>query len=600
MYGKINGKQIKDASLDLLKLDLTGSQGLFLYATGSYLGSYEVNPPSPNAYITKQYADSLAAGLDPKESVYLVAVGNISPSGTVSVDGITSSTGKRILLAGQSSNIDNGIYVAGPTAWTRASDSNGDPSNEVSLGNYTFVERGTTYSSTGWILYDTNATGATVSPGTDAQLWTQFNGAGSFLWGDGITNTGNNIYIDISPNGGLTFSSTQLALASYVSGNGLTLNSGVLNVGAANGITVGADTVGINYTEAAVGLEGSGLTASGGKINVGAGTGITVDADSVKITDTGVAAGSYGAADSVNTFTVNAQGQLTTAGTVSIAIPTSQITNFTSSVQALAVTVLGGTGISVASVGGYATVSITNTGVAAGSYGAADSINTFTVNTQGQLTTAGTVSIAIPSGQITNFTSSVSSAASITSGQVTNFTASVQGLIIPGNGLTSSAGVIDINVMKGVTFSGDYLFADAGTIVTTVNLTTLVVSTGSSIQTALTAIDSALNGVGAQQEIAINNNPIGTFLKSVNAPFNMLGVTFSTASDGAPHVYINGVYVKTSSATASVAAFFSTDNGVTGTANVGASSSLFLNAFVLGFKVDPTDDIVVHYLSKYP
>ena len=581
MYGKINGKQIKDTSLDLLKLDLTGNQGLFLYATGSYLGSYEVSPSSPNAFITKQYADSLAAGLDPKESVYLVAVGNITASGTVSVDGVTSSTGRRILLAGQSSGVDNGIYIAGPTAWTRASDSNGDPSNEVSLGNYTFVERGTTYSSTGWILYDTNATGATVSPGVDTQLWTQFNGAGSFIWGDGITNTGNNIYIDISPNGGLTFSSTKLTLASYVSGNGLTLNSGVLNVGAADGITVGADTVGINYTEAAVGLEGNGLTASGGKINVGAGTGITVDADSVKITDTGVAAGSYGAADSINTFTVNAQGQLTTAGTTSIAIPTGQITNFTSSVQALAVTVLGGTGINVSSVGGYATVSIANTGVAAGSYGDADSINTFTVNAQGQLTTAGTVSI------------------SITSGQVSNFTASVQGSIIAGNGLTSSAGIIDINVEKGVTFSGDYLFADAGTIVTTANLTTLVVSTGSSIQTALSAIDSALNGVGAQQEIAINNNPTGTFLKTVNAPFNMLGYTFSTASDGVPHVYINGVYVKTSSATSS-AAYFSTDNGVNGTANVGTSSSLFLNAFVLGFKIDPTDDIVVHYLSKYP
>lgn len=506
MYGKINGKQIKDVSLDLLKLDLSGNQGIFLYATGSYLGSYEVSPSSPNAFITKQYADSLAAGLDSKQSVYLVAVGNITATGTVSVDGVTSSTGKRILLAGQSSAVDNGIYVAGPTAWTRASDSDGDPGNEVSLGNYTFVERGTTFSSTGWILYDTNATGATVSPGANTQLWTQFNGAGSFIWGDGLTNTGNNIYIDLSPNGGLTFSSTQLTLASYVSGNGLTLNSGILNVGAGNGITVAADSVGINYTEAAVGLEGNGLTASGGKISVGAGTGITVDADSVKITDTGVDAGSYGAADKVNTFTVNAQGQLTTAGTVSI---------------------------------------------------------------------------------------------SITSGQVSNFTASVQSSIIAGNGLTSSAGVIDINVMKGVTFSGDYLFADAGTIMTTTNLTTIGVATGSSMQTALNAIDSALNGVGAQQEIAINNNPTGTFVKNVNAPFNMLGYTFSTASDGAPHVYINGVYVKTNSSTAS-AAFFSTDNGTTGTSTVSASSSLFLNAFVLGFKIDPTDDIVVHYLSKYP
>jgi len=583
MYGKINGKQIKDTSLDLLKLDLTGNQGIFLYATGSYLGSYEVSPSSPNAFITKQYADSLSAGLDPKESVYLVSVGNITPFGpSVSVDGVTASLGRRVLLAGQISAINNGIYVVGSTTWSRASDADGDPGNEVSLGNYTFAERGTTYSSTGWILYDTNATGATVSPGNDTQLWTQFNGAGSFIWGDGLTNTGNNIFVDIHPSGGLTFSSTQLTLANYVAGNGLTLTSGVLDVGAANGISVGSNTVGINYTEAAIGLEGSGLTASGGKINVVPGTGITISSDAVSIANTTINANTYGSTNSVPSVTFNAQGQAISATATLISISSNQVNNFTASVQSLAVTVLGGTGINVSSTGGYATVSIADTGVVAGSYGTADKINTFSVNAGGQLTTAATVSI------------------SITSGQVNNFTASVQSSIIAGNGLTSSAGVIDINVMKGVTFSGDYLFADASTILTTTNLPTIVIGTNSTIQSALSAIDSALNGVGAQQEIAINNNPTGTFLKNDTNPRNVLGYTFSTASDGAPHVYINGVYVKTNSTTASSAAYFSTDGGVTGNTNVLVNSVLYLTPSILGFKIDPTDDIVVHYLSKYP
>lgn len=548
MYGKINGKQIKDTSVDLVKIDLSGGQGSFFFATGSYLGAYEV-PNIPQAFITKQYADSISSGLDPKESVYLVAVGNISPSGTVSVDGVTSSTGKRILLAGQASPVTNGIYVAGPTAWTRASDSDGDPGNEVSLGNYTFVERGATYSSTGWILYDTNATGATVSPGNDTQLWTQFNGAGSFIWGDGLTNTGNNIYVDIDPSGGLTFSSTKLTLASYLAGNGLTLTSGVLNVGAANGITVGADTVGINYSEAAIGLEGNGLTAAGGKINIVGGTAIGVNPDNiyVKFDPTTIAIDPNGA------LTVISAGDAILDITPGAGISGNQLSGPTASLNII-LTTNGGLTFS-------------------GSGGTGSSIQV----------EYGTVAQQL-AGQ----------------GLVNNGTTIDLEQTIAGSGLTYSAGVINILLAKGVTFSGDYLFSDAGTILITAGLTAVGVATNSTVQQALTAIDNALNGVGAQQEIAINNNPTGTFLKSVNAPFNMIGFTFSTASDGPPHLYINGVYVKTSSATSSSAAYFSTDGGSTGNANVLASSALFLNANILGFKVDPTDDIVVHYLSKYP
>lgn len=72
-------------------------------------------------------------------------------------------------------------------------------------------------------------------------------------------------------------------------------------------------------------MAGSGLTGGGDlsanrTFNVGAGTGITVNADDVAISNTTVTAGSYGSASQVGTFTVNAQGQLTSASNVSIAI----------------------------------------------------------------------------------------------------------------------------------------------------------------------------------------------------------------------------------------------------------------------------------------
>jgi hypothetical protein len=73
---------------------------------------------------------------------------------------------------------------------------------------------------------------------------------------------------------------------------------------------------------------------------VAQGTGITVTNGNgvagnptIAIANTTVSANSYGSASQVGTFTVNAQGQLTAAANVAIAIPASQVTDFDEAVQ---------------------------------------------------------------------------------------------------------------------------------------------------------------------------------------------------------------------------------------------------------------------------
>ena len=65
-------------------------------------------------------------------------------------------------------------------------------------------------------------------------------------------------------------------------------------------------------------------------------------------------------------------------------------------------TLTAGTGLTITSVAGSITPSITNTGVSAGAYGSASSVTTLTVNAQGQLTLVGSVAIAIAASQITS------------------------------------------------------------------------------------------------------------------------------------------------------------------------------------------------------
>lgn len=100
-------------------------------------------------------------------------------------------------------------------------------------------------------------------------------------------------------------------------------------------------------------------------------------------------------------------------------------------------TLTAGTGLTVANGAGSIAVSITNTGVASGSYGSASSVTTLTVNAQGQLVVAGSVAISIAASQITSGTVSV-----IRGG--TGLTSYVIGDIIYASGTTTLSTLADV------------------------------------------------------------------------------------------------------------------------------------------------------------
>lgn len=145
------------------------------------------NPTGNMHAVTKQYVDSVVSGLDVKKSVKAATTGNITLSGTQTIDGVTLVAGDRVLVKNQNVPTENGIYVVATGAWTRSTGT--DSNTELTPGAFTFVEQGTANSDTGWIL----STDGTITIGTTAITWTQFSSAGVIGVDATLSKSGNTI-----------------------------------------------------------------------------------------------------------------------------------------------------------------------------------------------------------------------------------------------------------------------------------------------------------------------------------------------------------------------------------------------------------------------
>ena len=181
---------------------------------GSTLSRVQVaTPVNASDATTKEYVDSLSAGLDPKGSVrvattadlgatYDASAGANSTGGFTAapnvVDGETLVDGDRVLVKNQTDTLQNGIYevvTAGTGAdgvWQRALDQDGSPAAEVSAGNFVFVEQGAAGATTGWVVQGSGL----IDLNTDAIVWVQFSEAGQINTDTGISLTGNTVELD--------------------------------------------------------------------------------------------------------------------------------------------------------------------------------------------------------------------------------------------------------------------------------------------------------------------------------------------------------------------------------------------------------------------
>ena len=320
---QIRGGQIADLQISEAKL----SAGAVAFAKlksadiETNLSSSAGSSKLASAEAIKNYVDSVASGLDLKDSCLVATTGNITLSGTQTIDSISVAVGKRVLVKSQTTASENGIYICSASTWSRSDDL---AAGVDAAGVFTFIEQGTTNGDKGFVC--TSDSGAAVV-GTNNLSFSQFSNLEAILAGDGLQKVGQTISAKLdgstltSSASGLKVSTGGIAdneisnsaaiavsklAASTISGVSLggnlaslskATNGGVnfssyngsasvsnlqldLNDLAAAAVNVGADSIAIYDADADVtgkesiadlmtAVAGTALTASSGVLNVG-------------------------------------------------------------------------------------------------------------------------------------------------------------------------------------------------------------------------------------------------------------------------------------------------------------------------------------------
>lgn len=212
-YGRVAG------TTPVVAADITGlvnaTYAPINNATFTGTTTLAADPASALQAATKQYVDAIAAGQRIKDAVHLLASANVViATGTLlTVDGVVTVAGNRVLLTAQTTGSENGVYIAASGAWVRATDFD-SAAGEVMGGATFWVNEGTTWGDTAWTL----TTNDPMVIGTTSLTFTQSSGLGQVTAGGGLTKTGSQI--DVVGSARIQINSDNIDLVSGVVGAG--------------------------------------------------------------------------------------------------------------------------------------------------------------------------------------------------------------------------------------------------------------------------------------------------------------------------------------------------------------------------------------------
>ena len=312
-----SGLNITNSTINSTTIGLvTPSSGVFTNISTT-TGTISTTPANPTDLVNKNYVDMFVQGYAIKAECQVASTGNLTLSGLQTIDGYTTLVGDRVLVKNQTTQAQNGIYVAASGAWARSSDAN--TWNSL-ISAFTFIQNGSTQANSGWVC--TISTGGTL--GTTPVTWSQLASAASYFAGTGLTLSS------------YTFSITPVGTAgTYGSASSVpvfvTNASGQVTSVTNTSISIAPSQ--INATIPNSGLTNSSITVNGSAISLGGSATITAVNPNALTIGTGLSGSSYNGSSAVTialantavtaasytlaSVTFNAQGQATAASSAS-------------------------------------------------------------------------------------------------------------------------------------------------------------------------------------------------------------------------------------------------------------------------------------------
>jgi hypothetical protein len=448
-YGRVTGTTpvISTDVIGLIGADFVNVTGDTMTGTLTMSGAgvqiVLPNPPTVGTHaVNRDYVDARIQGLSWKNPVVATTTGsNINVAvAPATLDGVTLVAGDRILLRSQTNNSENTIYIFNSVGTPLTKSPDADTGPEL-LNATVFVSDGTINGDTGWTQVGTLA-GGTIQ-------WVQFSGSNT-----------------------------------YVAGAGLTLSGNTFNVGAAGGILVGADDVGLSLYNPTTG--GLILTTDGA-------TRSSAAASKLQLL---LAAGGSLVQDATGLYIPN------------LGIPNSKLTNSS-------ITFNGNTGTTNIPLGGTLTIA----GVTTQGISATGSTNTITIN-------------------VDDATSTQKGVSSFTEDQFIVTDGNVELGIIPPSSLPGSGGI----TFTGTTGTDNILLGESLAIIGADTAITTTMGTNS-LSILLNTVTVAKGGTGLSTltagQILVGNGtaPVQqTATLAFNSGLNALTVGTATLTGGAPDV----------------------------------------------------------------